>query len=110
MTLFAFLPVLFALSSYVTELPLVGAIPAPLFTAALVWSIFGTGLLALAGIQLPGLYFRNQRVEAAYRKEPLPRLPPPGGAGLRRACGGGGGRHRPPQAGVLGSLFILPPS
>ena len=69
MTLFAFLPVLFALSSYVTELPLVGEIPAPLFTAALIWSIFGTGLLALAGIKLPGLYFRNQRVEAAYRKE-----------------------------------------
>ncbi|EXJ16468.1 peptide antibiotic transporter SbmA [Imhoffiella purpurea] len=69
MTLFAFLPVLFALSAYVSELPVVGAIPAPLFTAALLWSIFGTGLLALAGIKLPGLYFRNQRVEAAYRKE-----------------------------------------
>jgi peptide/bleomycin uptake transporter len=34
-----------------------------------VWSAFGTGLLALAGIKLPGLNFRNQRVEAAYRKE-----------------------------------------
>ncbi len=69
MTLFAFLPVLFALSSHVVELPVVGAIAAPLFTAALVWSLFGTGLLAVAGIRLPGLYFRNQRVEAAYRKE-----------------------------------------
>lgn len=69
MTLFAFLPVLFALSSYVTELPVIGAIPAPLFTAALLWSVLGTGLLAVAGIKLPGLYFRNQRVEAAYRKE-----------------------------------------
>ncbi|MFD2113384.1 peptide antibiotic transporter SbmA [Thiorhodococcus fuscus] len=69
MTLFAFLPVLFALSAYVSELPVVGEIPAPLFTAALLWSIFGTGLLAVAGIKLPGLYFRNQRVEAAYRKE-----------------------------------------
>ncbi|MBK1723211.1 peptide antibiotic transporter SbmA [Thiocystis violacea] len=69
MTLFAFLPVLFALSSYVSELPILGAIPAPLFSAALVWSILGTGLLAVAGIKLPGLYFRNQRVEAAYRKE-----------------------------------------
>ena len=69
MTLFAFLPVLFSLSSYVTEMPLVGTIAAPLFTAALVWSIFGTLLLAFAGIKLPGLYFRNQRVEAAYRKE-----------------------------------------
>ncbi|MEJ2609275.1 MAG: peptide antibiotic transporter SbmA [Candidatus Thiodiazotropha sp.] len=69
MTLFAFLPILFALSSYVTELPIVGKIAAPLFNAALAWSIFGTGLLAVAGIKLPGLYFRNQRVEAAYRKE-----------------------------------------
>lgn len=69
MTLIAFLPVLWALSEYVTELPLVGVIPAPLFFAALLWSIFGTGLLALVGIKLPGLEFRNQRVEAAYRKE-----------------------------------------
>ena len=69
MTLIAFLPVLWALSAYVTELPLVGEIPAPLFVAALVWSVFGTGLLALVGIKLPGLEFRNQRVEAAYRKE-----------------------------------------
>jgi peptide/bleomycin uptake transporter len=69
MTLIAFLPVLWALSEYVTELPVVGAIPAPLFVAALLWSIFGTGLLALVGIKLPGLEFRNQRVEAAYRKE-----------------------------------------
>src|SRR5207245_6634977 len=29
----------------------------------------GTSLLAVAGIRLPGLEFRNQRVEAAYRKE-----------------------------------------
>jgi peptide/bleomycin uptake transporter len=69
MTLFAFLPVLWGLSSYVSEMPIVGAIPYPLFTAALVWSIFGTGLLAAVGIKLPGLEFKNQRVEAAYRKE-----------------------------------------
>jgi peptide/bleomycin uptake transporter len=69
MTLFAFLPVLFALSSYITELPVVGVVPAPLFISALIWSVFGTGLLAVAGRYLPGLYFRNQRVEAAYRKE-----------------------------------------
>ena len=31
--------------------------------------MFGTVLLALVGIKLPGLEFRNQRVEAAYRKE-----------------------------------------
>ena len=47
----------------------VGEIPAPLFTAAVFWSIFGTALLAAVGIKLPGLEFRNQRVEAAYRKE-----------------------------------------
>jgi peptide/bleomycin uptake transporter len=69
MTLIAFLPLLWSLSSYVTELPIVGAIPAPLFTAAILWSLFGTVLLAAVGIKLPGLEFRNQRVEAAYRKE-----------------------------------------
>lgn len=69
MTLFAFLPVLWALSAYVTELPVVGKIIHPLFVAALLWSVFGTGLLAVVGIKLPGLYFKNQRVEAAYRKE-----------------------------------------
>ncbi len=69
MTLFAFLPVLFALSVHVTELPVVGAIAAPLFWAAIFWSAFGTILLAAVGIKLPGLEFKNQRVEAAYRKE-----------------------------------------
>jgi peptide/bleomycin uptake transporter len=69
MTLFAFLPVLWVLSEYVSELPLVGPIAHPLFVASLVWSVFGTGLLALVGIKLPGLEFKNQRVEAAYRKE-----------------------------------------
>ncbi len=69
MTLFAFLPVLWTLSSHVSSLPIVGAIPHPLFTAAIIWSIFGTGLLAIVGIKLPGLEFKNQRVEAAYRKE-----------------------------------------
>ena len=69
MTLFAFLPVLWALSANVKELPIVGSIPAPLFTAAILWSLFGTGLLAGVGIKLPGLEFKNQRVEAAYRKE-----------------------------------------
>lgn len=69
MTLFAFLPVLWSLSSYVSELPMFGAVPAPLFTSAIAWSVFGTLLLAAVGIKLPGLEFRNQRVEAAYRKE-----------------------------------------
>ena len=69
MTLLAFLPVLAKLSSSVAELPLVGSIPYPLVIAAVVWSVLGTGLLALIGIKLPGIEFFNQRVEAAYRKE-----------------------------------------
>ena len=69
MTLFAFLPILFELSVHVTELPIVGEIPAPLMTAVLFWSLFGTVLLAIVGVKLPGLYFKNQRVEAAFRKE-----------------------------------------
>ena len=69
MTLFAFLPLLWGLSANVTTLPIVGEIPAPLMTAIIFWSIFGTILLAVVGIKLPGLEFKNQRVEAAYRKE-----------------------------------------
>lgn len=69
MTLFAFLPVLWSLSEYVSELPIIGKIAHPLFYASLFWSIFGTGLLALIGIKLPGLEFNNQKVEAAFRKE-----------------------------------------
>jgi peptide/bleomycin uptake transporter len=69
MTLIAFLPILWGLSSYVKTLPLIGEVPQALVFTAIVWSIFGTLLLALAGIKLPGLEFKNQRVEAAYRKE-----------------------------------------
>ncbi|EOZ6413332.1 peptide antibiotic transporter SbmA [Cronobacter turicensis] len=69
MTLIAFLPVLVALSPHVKELPIVGEVPYGLVIAAIVWALMGTGLLALVGIKLPGLEFRNQRVEAAYRKE-----------------------------------------
>lgn len=69
MTLIAFMPVLIRLSANITELPIVGAIAHPLVIAALVWSAFGTISLIVAGYKLPGLQFRNQRVEAAYRKE-----------------------------------------
>ena len=69
MTLIAFLPVLMRLSANVTELPLIGSLPNALVIVAIVWSLFGTAFLALIGIRLPGLEFRNQRVEAAYRKE-----------------------------------------
>jgi peptide/bleomycin uptake transporter len=69
MTLIAFLPVLAALSSHVTALPIVGVIPYPLMFAAIAWAVFGSILFPLVGIKLPGLEFRNQRVEAAFRKE-----------------------------------------
>ena len=69
MTLVVFLPILFSLSSYVSELPIIGEVPHALFWLAIIWSAFGTVLLATVGIKLPGLNFRNQRVEAAYRKE-----------------------------------------
>lgn len=69
MTLIAFLPILFKLSEHVPELPVVGEVSHSLVWAALVWAVFGTVLLAIVGIRLPGLEFNNQRVEAAYRKE-----------------------------------------
>ena len=69
MTLIAFMPVLIGLSKHITALPIIGTIANPLVVAALVWSFIGTVSLVLAGWKLPGLQFRNQRVEAAYRKE-----------------------------------------
>jgi len=69
MKLIAFLPILVALSPHVPELPVVGHIPYGLVIAAILWSLLGTGLLGVVGIKLPGLEFKNQRVEAAYRKE-----------------------------------------
>lgn len=69
MTLIAFLPVLAALSVHVTTLPIIGQIGSPLLVMAIFWSLFGTFLLIVVGVKLPGLEFRNQRVEAAYRKE-----------------------------------------
>lgn len=69
MTLIAFLPILSGLSTAIKEVPILGSIPYSLVIISLIWSLFGTGLLALIGIRLPGLEFKNQRVEAAYRKE-----------------------------------------
>jgi len=69
MTLVVFLPILFRMSENVSELPIIGAVPHALFWLAILWSAFGTILLMVAGIRLPGLQFRNQRVEAAFRKE-----------------------------------------
>lgn len=69
MTLFAFLPILWGLSSHVTELPIIGQVPHSLIFVAILFALAGTVLLAVVGIKLPGLEFNNQRVEAAYRKE-----------------------------------------
>ncbi|HFB2047780.1 MAG: peptide antibiotic transporter SbmA [Hyphomicrobiaceae bacterium] len=69
MTLLAFLPILWGLSSHVKVLPLIGTVPQGLVLIAIIWALGGTVLLAAVGIKLPGLQFRNQRVEAAYRKE-----------------------------------------
>ena len=69
MTLIAFLPILWGLSGYVKELPFIGEVPQALVFVAIIWSIVGTALLAVAGVKLPGLEFKNQKVEAAYRKE-----------------------------------------
>ncbi|MER8518683.1 MULTISPECIES: peptide antibiotic transporter SbmA [unclassified Mesorhizobium] len=69
MTLIAFMPILLAYSKHITALPFIGQVPQPLVLAAIFWAMFGTVCIATAGIKLPGLQFRNQRVEAAYRKE-----------------------------------------
>ena len=69
MTLIAFLPILWGLSSHIKQIPVFGEVAFALVWIAILWSVFGTGILALAGYRLPGLEFRNQRVEAAFRKE-----------------------------------------
>lgn len=69
MVLIAFLPILWTLSKKVTELPWIGYVEHSLFWVVLISSILGTLMLAFAGIKLPGLEFKNQKVEAAYRKE-----------------------------------------
>jgi peptide/bleomycin uptake transporter len=68
-TLVVFLPLLWNLSSSISELPIFGATPGGLVWVALAGAAAGTALLAIVGIKLPGLNFANQRVEAAYRKE-----------------------------------------
>ncbi|UXN72182.1 peptide antibiotic transporter SbmA [Devosia neptuniae] len=68
-TLVVFLPLLWNLSQNITGLPIVGDIPGSLVWVALATAVFGTLLLAVVGVKLPGLNFANQRVEAAYRKE-----------------------------------------
>lgn len=69
LTLLAFLPLLWELSKQVTKMPWIGEVNHALVWLALLFSIFGTVVLAMVGVKLPGLEFNNQKVEAAYRKE-----------------------------------------
>ncbi len=69
MTLFAFLPILWELSKAVKVLPGIGEVEHALVYVAVIFALFGTAVLAVVGIKLPGLEFNNQKVEAAYRKE-----------------------------------------
>ncbi len=72
MTLMAFLPILWALSSHV-HLELFGIkfheIPGSLVWLALCTSLGGMAISWLVGIKLPGLEYNNQKVEATFRKE-----------------------------------------
>jgi peptide/bleomycin uptake transporter len=69
MTLLAFVPILWALSAQVAELPWIGPVSHSLVWVAILFALAGTVLMGLVGFKLPGLEFHNQRVEAAYRKE-----------------------------------------
>lgn len=68
MTLVAFLPILWGLSSGV-DLPYIKDIPGSLVWVALVVSLGGLLISWVVGIKLPGLEYNNQKVEAAFRKE-----------------------------------------
>ena len=69
MTLIAFLPILWGLSAHVTELPWLGVVNHSMVYLAILSAACGTVLLAIVGIKLPGLEFKNQMVEASYRNE-----------------------------------------
>lgn len=68
MTLIAFLPILWSLSSQV-DLPILRDIPGSLVWAALAVSLGGMFISWFVGWYLPGLEYNNQKVEAAFRKE-----------------------------------------
>jgi peptide/bleomycin uptake transporter len=69
LTLVAFMPILFELSQHITELPWIGVVEHSLIYIAILSAVFGTVVVGVVGIKLPGLEFNNQLVEAAYRKE-----------------------------------------
>ena len=68
MTLIAFIPILWVLSSNVT-VPFLNNVSGSLVWVALILSIGGILISWLVGIKLPGLEYNNQKVEAAFRKE-----------------------------------------
>ena len=68
MLLIAFIPILWGLSSYVV-IPLLKDIDGSLVYVSLVASLGGLLISWLVGIKLPGLEYKNQVVEAAFRKE-----------------------------------------
>lgn len=68
MTLMAFIPILWDLSTKIT-IPWLSAIEGSLVWVALLTSVGGMLLSFLVGIKLPGLEYNNQKVEAAYRKQ-----------------------------------------
>ena len=68
MTLFAFIPILWGLSSGV-NIPYIKDIPGSLVWVALIVSVGGLGVSWLVGWYLPRLEYNNQKVEAAFRKE-----------------------------------------
>ena len=68
MTLIAFIPILWGLSDKV-DLPILRDIDGSLVWFSLIVSLGGIIISWFVGIKLPGLEYKNQRVEAAFRKD-----------------------------------------
>ena len=68
MTLIAFIPILWGLSDKV-DIPFLRDIKGSLVWFSLIVSIGGIIISWFVGIKLPGLEYKNQRVEAAFRKD-----------------------------------------
>jgi len=68
LTLIAFVPILWGLSSKIT-IPWLSTIDGSLVWIALITSIGGILISYVVGIKLPGIEYDNQKVEALYRKQ-----------------------------------------
>ena len=68
MTLIAFIPILWTLSDKV-DIPILRDIEGSLVWFTLIISLGGIVISWFVGIKLPGLEYKNQRVEAAFRKD-----------------------------------------